>query len=93
MEKAERGNELIKVRSEQTEAGIDLFVEDSGSGIPIYVQNSLFEPFVTSKPPGSGTGLGLSICVGILKDFNSTISLVRTGEKGTVFKLSFPGME
>lgn len=92
VEKDKRLDDFIKVHSVVTNNRVDLYVEDTGSGIPQAVQNNLFEPFVTSKPPGSGTGLGLSICVGILKDFNSTISLVRTGENGTVFKLSFPGI-
>ena len=90
VEKEQRKDEYIKVSSSLTKSGLDLLIEDSGEGIPEAVQNNLFEPFVTSKAPGSGTGLGLSICVGILKDFDSTITLEKTGKKGTVFKLTFP---
>jgi len=36
-------------------------VEDSGGGIPEALRDQLFEPFVTTKPPGRGTGLGLYI--------------------------------
>ena len=90
IEKSQRSDEFIKVYSDITPTAVELFVEDTGKGIPKEVQNNLFEPFVTSKAPGSGTGLGLSICVGILKDFESSISLIKTGETGTVFKLTFP---
>ncbi|MCM8531590.1 MAG: PAS domain S-box protein [Lentisphaeraceae bacterium] len=93
IEKPSRMDEFIKVHSKISVDKIELYVEDSGCGIPKEVQNNLFEPFVTSKAPGSGTGLGLSICVGILKDFDASISLVRTGESGTVFKLTFPRID
>jgi PAS domain S-box-containing protein len=90
LEKEQRSNDSIKVYAELTDQVIKLYVEDSGYGISNEVKNNLFEPFVTSKAPGSGTGLGLSICVGILKDFDSSISLESTGEYGTKFKLEFP---
>ncbi|MEJ2210173.1 MAG: response regulator [Anaerolineae bacterium] len=36
-------------------------IEDNGPGIPEEVLPHLFEPFYTTKPPGSGMGLGLNI--------------------------------
>lgn len=38
-----------------------LSVSDSGPGIPLELRDKMFDPFVTSKPPGKGTGLGLSV--------------------------------
>lgn len=35
-------------------------VTDDGQGIDRAVEDTLFEPFVTTKPPGMGTGLGLA---------------------------------
>lgn len=69
---------------------LELEVIDSGTGIKAEVKERLFEPFVTSKAPGSGTGLGLSICLGILRDYKASIELEDTGSYGTRFKLIFP---
>ena len=90
VEKSNKKDLYIKVSSKSLDDAIELLVEDNGGGIHKDVQRNLFEPFVTSKEPGSGTGLGLSICIGILKDFGASISLLNTDKNGTVFKLKFP---
>src|SRR5204862_1836783 len=40
---------------------VTLRVRDTGPGIAPEVRAHLFEPFVTTKPPGQGTGLGLGL--------------------------------
>jgi len=51
----------IVVRVTVHDARVEIAIEDSGEGVPDEVRPRLFEPFVTSKPPGEGTGLGLFI--------------------------------
>ena len=38
-----------------------LAVEDNGPGVEVERSDDIFQPFVTSKPPGEGKGLGLYI--------------------------------
>jgi signal transduction histidine kinase len=38
-----------------------LTITDNGPGIEVERKEEVFEPFVTSKPPGQGSGLGLYI--------------------------------
>jgi histidine kinase len=79
----------IIVSSVQRGNAIEMLISDNGGGIPKELSEKVFEPFFTTKSPGRGTGLGLAICHGILKDYKSQISLVKSDENGTVFKIMF----
>ncbi|WP_457755745.1 ATP-binding protein [Thermodesulfatator indicus] len=50
----------IKVRTELTEKGAEIIVEDSGPGIPEDRAKDLFRPFYSTKPGGTGLGLAVS---------------------------------
>ncbi|MCB0370640.1 MAG: GHKL domain-containing protein, partial [Bdellovibrionales bacterium] len=54
--------EVIGVNKE-----IHFIITDSGTGIPISVQEKMMNPFFTTKEIGKGTGLGLSIAANIVK--------------------------
>lgn len=59
---------------EDDDARVLLRVSDSGPGIASEVRDRLFEPFVTTKPPGSGTGLGLAVCLSIVEGFGGKLT-------------------
>jgi PAS domain S-box-containing protein len=65
-------------------------VRDDGPGIAEEVRDRLFDPFVTTKPPGKGTGLGLSICYGIVKRYDGEIRVDSAVGEGTTFTVIFP---
>lgn len=80
---ADAENEFIKVS-----------IEDQGHGIPTALLDNLFEPFVTSKPPGRGTGLGLALVYSIIEDHSGSIqahSPIKDG-KGTRFVITLPAV-
>jgi polar amino acid transport system substrate-binding protein len=70
--------------------GLLLDVIDSGTGIPDSAQQSLFDPFVTSKQESGGSGLGLFICQRLMQDMGGGIELLTTSVKGTTFRLHLP---
>src|SRR6185369_11360742 len=72
-----RGRALIEVR-------------DTGSGIPDALRERIFEPFFSTKAPGTGTGLGLSICHGIITAMGGEINVDSEPGKGTVFRIFLP---
>jgi two-component system, NtrC family, sensor kinase len=68
--------------------GIAISIADTGVGIPPENIERLFEPFFTTRPPGTGTGLGLSVSYGIITDHDGYIdveSQVNRGSRMTVF--------
>jgi PAS domain S-box-containing protein len=53
---------LVVVRTRRRGEAVEVAVEDNGPGVAEAVRDRLFEPFVTTKPPGGGNvGLGLSL--------------------------------
>ena len=82
----------IDVRTAFDPAGQALLLEvsDSGEGIPIELQEKVFQPFFTTKPPDKGTGLGLSNVVNIVKTYSGSVKLTSAPGRGTTFTLLFP---
>ncbi|HEY5724656.1 MAG TPA: ATP-binding protein, partial [Methylomirabilota bacterium] len=68
---------------------VELFVEDTGTGMPEHIRQRVFDPFFTPTGP-RGTGLGLSMTYGILSRHGAQISVESEEGRGTRFRLSFP---
>lgn len=89
----ERGEVLIYTSFSGNKKEINIFVEDTGPGIPIEEQEKIFEPFHRSKKTKaiiSGTGLGLPLTKEIVKLNNGNISLKSQEGKGSIFCISLP---
>lgn len=82
------GNLWITTRKNGSKIAVT--VRDDGPGIADEVRDHLFDPFVTTKPPGKGTGLGLSICYGIIKRYDGEIRVDSVAGKGATFKVILP---
>ncbi len=82
------GEGVITIYSQVHEDSYCLYIEDTGKGIPLHMQHSLYQPFSTSKD--SGTGLGLPIAQRILESHGGQIKLLSTSSRGTVFVIKFP---
>jgi len=68
---------------------IELFVEDTGPGVPEPIRERIFEPFFTTKAEGEGTGLGLSIARRLIEGGGGTLSQ-EPGAVGARFVLRLP---
>jgi PAS domain S-box-containing protein len=63
-------------------------VEDSGPGINPTRLDSVFDPFITTKP--DGMGLGLTICRMIVERHGGKLSALSDGKNGAQFQLVLP---
>ena len=67
-----------------------LEIQDSGSGIPLELQETIFEAFFTTKPLGAGTGLGLASVRTQMEALGGTVTVASSAGQGTCFRLGFP---
>ncbi len=68
-------------------AYIEIFVQDTGSGMPESVRRRVFEPFFTTKGPGKGTGLGLSMVFGFATMSGGTATVESAPDAGTTVRV------
>jgi len=69
--------------------GVAVRLADNGRGIPESIRGKLFEPFVSSGKE-NGTGLGLTVVQKIVQDHGGDVTVEKTSEQGTVFRLLLP---
>lgn len=79
----------IRVASGSREGRSFVTVHDTGAGPPPEIAQSLFDPFVTSKP--EGIGLGLAMAAAVAREHDGMLTWRREGN-ATVFELSLTGL-
>ncbi len=73
------------------DGNIRIDIQDTGPGIAPDVQQRIFEPFYTTKPPGKGTGLGLYVSRMIINNnHQGSLNIDSTPGNGTCFTILLP---
>lgn len=67
---------------------VRISLTDNGSGIPAAIQETLFEPFVTTR--ATGTGLGLSVVQSVIRSHGGVITVEDVEPHGTRFEIILP---
>jgi signal transduction histidine kinase len=93
-------NSIYWLENTDTERKIAVFIEksntdelsvafsDNGPGIKCGTENSIFEPYFSTKP--DGIGLGLAIVGELVSEYNGEFMLINSGLlDGTTFKITF----
>lgn len=81
------GRILVRARKHDSRAWVQVI--DDGPGLDPALRESIFEPFVTTKP--SGLGLGLSICQDLAQSCGARLTLSnRKDRAGAVAEVLFP---
>jgi two-component system, NtrC family, sensor histidine kinase AtoS len=82
------GQGKIEIVAKVDDRFVQIFIKDTGKGIPREWLDKIFEPFVSTKE--YGTGLGLTIIQRIIDSHGGDIQVVETGPSGTVFQIQLP---
>ena len=69
---------------------VAIHIRDNGPGIPAEQQETIFEPFFSTKGEGQGTGLGLSIVRNIVQQHGGAIEVASVSGEGTTFTVVLP---
>jgi signal transduction histidine kinase len=80
----------LRVATRALGGGVEIRIEDTGTGIPPETLERIFEPFYTTKPRGKGTGLGLLVTRGIVLEHGGAIDVESEIGKGTTFAIRLP---
>jgi len=81
---------LIQITTSSDSNNLIVKIKDNGQGIPISVQDKIFNVGFTTKKIGIGTGLGLSISKKIVELHKGTISFISKENEGTEFTVTIP---
>lgn len=89
---SELPNGAVRVRVELVAGALQVEVSDDGRGFDATLEETLFEPFFSTRPDGSG--LGLFVCRSLAKELGGELSAQSEGlGKGARFRLLFPRKE
>jgi signal transduction histidine kinase len=87
---ADRGGKIVVgARNGEAPGQIEVWVEDTGSGIPADVLPHVCEPFFTTKK-GKGTGLGLSITQAYVRNHGGDLRIRSASGRGTRVDITLP---
>jgi signal transduction histidine kinase len=85
---ASTAGQEVDVGIERANSGVRIVVSDQGHGIPAQNQESIFNPFFTTKP--QGVGLGLPIVAKIIDEHEGRIEVFSEEGKGTRLEIILP---
>ena len=80
----------ITITTEVSDSKLIVKIKDNGAGIPVAIQNKIFNAGFTTKKSGLGTGLGLAISKKIVELHKGSISFKSTENIGTEFQIAIP---
>ncbi|WP_417582129.1 ATP-binding protein [Pelagibacterium sp.] len=68
-------------------------VRDNGPGFDAPLLETLFDPFVTTKPSGAGLGLGLTISFEIIREFGGSLRAANHPDGGAVLTIELVAVD
>ena len=69
---------------------VQIDVSDNGCGMDENTRERIFEPFYTTKSPGTGTGLGLYVSQNLIDELGGEILVESQPGMGSTFSIRLP---
>jgi signal transduction histidine kinase len=86
------GGGSIFVSAVQEDNGVTVTVQDTGAGIPVEIQDRIFQPFVTARKKG-GLGLGLAFSCHTVLDHGGAMWVQSSNETGACLAFRLPNQD
>jgi C4-dicarboxylate-specific signal transduction histidine kinase len=80
------GRRHVTISCDVRATDVDVFVRDTGPGLPAHILDTLFTPLVTTK--ARGLGIGLTIVRSIVDAHGGTIVARNSPERGATFTVT-----
>jgi two-component system NtrC family sensor kinase len=80
----------IIVKTHRRGSAVELRVWDNGMGVPATLQQSIFDPFITTRGDDDGLGLGLAVTRELIEASGGSIVLYSEPGKFTEFVVTLP---
>jgi signal transduction histidine kinase len=80
----------VEIALSQDDCSVCIRVKDNGRGVPDFIRDMLFQPFVSAEK--SGTGLGLAIAEQAAREHGGCLNLEESIPGNTVFALQLPNL-
>lgn len=84
------GDSFVNVNAYDENGYFIIRISDNGLGIPLSIQNKLFDKYVKGNNGLGGSGLGLYIVKKMVEKIGATISFDSEENKGTTFTIKLP---
>ncbi len=91
IEENQDGIGRIKIVTQKLDDSIEILIQDNGAGIPLAIQEKVFNLFFTTKEVGKGTGQGLSLAYSVIVDkHGGKLFFESSPGLGTTFHIQLP---
>ena len=91
VDEAGKGRGRIEIETSAEDDYVQIYMSDTGCGVPETLKQKIFDPFFTTKPVGKGTGQGLALAKDtIVKGHGGKLTLVEKDGFATTFLIQLP---
>ncbi|MEX3625464.1 PAS domain-containing sensor histidine kinase [Viridibacillus arvi] len=84
----ERVDRFININTVYNKGFVNIYIEDTGKGIPHEKWENIFNPFITDKE--RGMGIGLAFCRKIMHEHSGDVKVINSTPEGTQFQITIP---